>query len=187
LFNKKVAGGGILSWLGCHWIDLFRFLLQDEVATVSAFTGSYSKDPIDVEEIATVHLKFKKGAIVTLHTAYILPISKSGYKEGIKDSYLAIYGKSGNFVWNQPMSGANTVLMESVHPEFRLKPKQELNYNLPASDAYCGIFGEALLRKFIEAVETGASFPATGKDAMKDLEIIEAAYRSADSGKHITL
>ena len=191
LFNKNIAGGGILSWLGCHWIDLFRFLLQDEVAMVSAFTGRYSKDPgkdpLDVEEIATVHLKFHKGTIVTLHTAYLLPISKSGYKEGIKDSYLGIYGKSGNFVWNQPMSGNNRVLMESVHPEFRLKPRQEINYQLPASDAYCGVFGMELLRKSMEAVETGASFPATGKDAMKDLEIIEAAYQSADSGKHITL
>ena len=191
LFNKDVAGGGILSWLGCHWIDLFRFLLQDEVAMVSAFTGNYSEDPgqdpIDVEEIATVHLKFNKGTIVTLHTAYLLPISKSGYKEGIKDSYLAIYGKSGNFVWSQPMSGANTVLMESVHPEFRLKPRQELNYHLPESDAYCGAFGMELLRNFIEAVQTGTSFLATGKDAMKDLQIIEAAYRSAESGKHIKL
>ena len=187
LFNKDVAGGGILSWLGCHWIDLFRFLLQDEVAMVSAFTGNYSEDPIDVEEIATVHLKFNKGTIVTLHTAYLLPISKSGYKEGIKDSYLGIYGKLGNFVWSQPMSGSNTVLMESVHPEFRLKPRQELNYHLPESDAYCGAFGMELLRKFIEAVQTGASFPATGKDAMKDLQIIEAAYRSADSGKHVKL
>ena len=170
---------------------LFRFLLQDEVAMVSAFTGNYSEDPgqdpIDVEEIATVHLKFNKGTIVTLHTAYLLPISKSGYKEGIKDSYLAIYGKSGNFVWSQPMSGANTVLMESVHPEFRLKPRQELNYHLPESDAYCGAFGMELLRNFIEAVQTGTSFLATGKDAMKDLQIIEAAYRSAESGKHIKL
>ena len=41
--------------------------------------------------------------------------------------------------------------------------------------------------QIIEAVQTGASFPATGKDAMKALQIIEAAYRSAESGKHIKL
>jgi len=48
LFKKQTAGGGILSWLGCHWIDLFRFLLQDEVETVSAFAGNYSGDPVEV-------------------------------------------------------------------------------------------------------------------------------------------
>jgi len=187
LFKKHIAGGGILSWLGCHWIDLFRFLLQDEVETVSAFAGNYSGDPIEVEEIATTHLRFQKGTLATLHTAYILPISKSGYKEGIKDSYIAIYGRLGNFVWKQPMSGSNKISMESVHPEFRLKPQQELSYHLPESGAYCGAFGLELLKEFIKAARTGKAPPATGQDAMKDLQIIEAAYRSAESGKHIRL
>jgi predicted dehydrogenase len=187
LFKNDIAGGGILSWLGCHWIDLFRFLLQDEVEMVSAFTGNYSGGAVDVEEIAIVHLRFQKGTFVTLHTAYVLPISKSGYKEGIKDSYIAIYGKSGNFIWGQPMSGSNTISMESVHPDFRLKPRQELGYQIPESGAYCGSFGMELLRKFIEAVQTGKNPPATAQDAMKDLQIIEAAYRSAESGKHVKL
>jgi predicted dehydrogenase len=187
LFKKGIAGGGILSWLGCHWIDLFRFLLQDEVETVSALAGNYSGDPIEVEEIASVHLRFQKGTLATLHTAYVLPISKSGYKDGIKDSYIAIYGTLGNIVWQQPMSGSNKISMESVHPEFRSEPQQVLSYHVPESDAYCGAFGLELLKEFIKAARTGEVPPATGFDAMKDLQIIEAAYRSTESGKHIRL
>ena len=36
LFRREVAGGGILMWLGCHWLDLLRYVTGEEITQVSA-------------------------------------------------------------------------------------------------------------------------------------------------------
>ena len=40
LFKRSQAGSGILSWLGCHHIDILSYILDDRVAEVSAMVGS---------------------------------------------------------------------------------------------------------------------------------------------------
>ena len=52
LFKNEIAGGGILSWLGCHWIDLIRFIAKDEVQMVSAMTGTLNSRPILITGIS---------------------------------------------------------------------------------------------------------------------------------------
>ena len=50
LFSHQRAGGGILSWLGCHYVDLMRFVLADEVLSVSMLANTFCDEPIDVED-----------------------------------------------------------------------------------------------------------------------------------------
>jgi predicted dehydrogenase len=42
LFRHDQAGGGILSWLGCHYIDLMHYLTGDEIVAVSAEVATRS-------------------------------------------------------------------------------------------------------------------------------------------------
>jgi predicted dehydrogenase len=46
---------------------------------------------------------------------------------------------------------------------------------------------EALLRKLIAAIESGADPPSSGREAIATLAVIEAAYRAASSGERIRL
>ncbi|NPV54449.1 MAG: Gfo/Idh/MocA family oxidoreductase [Firmicutes bacterium] len=58
--SKELAGGGSLMDMGIHCIDLLRYWLG-EVVEVSAFVDTLDAD-YNVEDTATVLLKFKSGA-----------------------------------------------------------------------------------------------------------------------------
>src|SRR5205823_5227549 len=63
LFNSAAAGGGVLAWLGCHVLDLLRYLLQDEVVEVSSLTASLCEPGLGVEDSAALSLRFGNGAL----------------------------------------------------------------------------------------------------------------------------
>ena len=52
LFRKDTAGTGILSWLGCHYLDLLCYFLDDRVVEVAALVGQQNPEQIEVEDTA---------------------------------------------------------------------------------------------------------------------------------------
>ena len=59
LFNQDKAGGGILSWLGCHYIDQILNITQDEIVSVAAQVATRSGEDIDVEDVAALSLRIR--------------------------------------------------------------------------------------------------------------------------------
>ena len=47
LFRKDTAGTGILSWLGCHYLDLLCYFLDDRVVEVAALVGQQNPEQIE--------------------------------------------------------------------------------------------------------------------------------------------
>src|SRR5205814_8815217 len=99
LFDPAAAGGGVLAWLGCHVLDLLRYLLQDEVVEVSALTASLCEPGLGVEDSAALSLRFGNGALGTLHAGYHLPRSTPGYRAAAYDTTLRIRGTEGRCAW----------------------------------------------------------------------------------------
>ena len=99
LFQKQVSGGGIVSWLACHWIDAIRYITRNEVTAVSAMVDTLNGQAIDVEDTAGMIMRMESGAIATLHAGYLLPISQAGYLSGSYDTYLSFRGLDGNITW----------------------------------------------------------------------------------------
>ncbi len=50
LFQREAVGGGVLAWLGCHWLDALRFVTGEEIVRVQAELGITSGEAIDVED-----------------------------------------------------------------------------------------------------------------------------------------
>ena len=92
LFDKRKAGGGILSWLGCHYIDLLRYVLDDDVVEVCAIADTLSGEDIDVEDVASLAFRFRGGAIGSLHAGYQLAVSIPGYSGATYDNYVGFRG-----------------------------------------------------------------------------------------------
>jgi predicted dehydrogenase len=181
LFQRAAAGGGILAWLGCHFLDLLRFLLQDEIIAVAALAGCVGGDAIEVEDTAALALQFAGGALGTFHAGYLLPRSVHGYRGAAYDTYLGLRGSEGTFSW-QPTAKEQVVRLESADGRWLGAPEREVRYTLEPSEAYQGRHGLEFVREFIQAARAGVTPPATGEDALRVLEIIEAAYRSAETG-----
>jgi predicted dehydrogenase len=187
LFKKEIAGGGILSWLGCHFLDLLRFMLQDEVEAVSSIVATLSGEAIEVEDTASVSLKFRSGALGTFQLGYMLPTSRAGYVGASYDTYIGIRGHLGNVVW-EPSAKEPAVRVESVTPGWGSAPKREFRYTMAASEAYGGSYGEEFVRQFLRAALVGDTEPpTTGDDAMAVMRIVEAAYESSAMGKMINI
>lgn len=186
LFSREYGGGGILHWLGCHYFDLMRHLLDDDITHVSALTGALNGFALEVEDTAAVSMRWSSGALGTYAAGYHLPRSTAGYAGAAYDTYLAVRGLEGYFQW-QPTRADEIVRVESVHPDWAASPARELRYRLEPCDAYCGSFGLALMEAFIRNARAGVPQIAGGEDALRVLEFLEAAYRSAETGQTVSL
>jgi predicted dehydrogenase len=184
LFKKEIAGGGILSWLGCHYIDMMRYVSGDEIVSVSAEVATLSGEAINVEDTASLSFQFRSGAIGSLHAAYVLALSGGGYFGSGYDSYFGFRGREGRLFWD-PQSKPPRLYAESTRPEWVQAPIRNFQYELPESAAYGGRFGEQFIRDFYLASQGKATPPTTGRDALQVARIIEAAYESSRTGRRV--
>ena len=185
LFKKNVAGGGILSWLGCHYLDLLRYVTGSEITDVSAWVGTMSGEEIDVEDVATVSLRFDGGFVRSLQAGYQLALSKSGYMGPNYETYMSIRGTEGRVVW-EPSGTDVKLIAEST--QWTDAPSREIRFSLPAVDAYGGAYGLDFVDQFLASTKSPEiTPPADGADALQIARVIEAAYESSDSGRHISL
>ena len=187
LFNHAQSGGGILSWLGCHYIDMMRFLTGDEIVSVSAEIATRSGEGIDVEDVAVLSLRFRSGAVGSLHAGYMMALSGGGYhnKAGY-DTYGGFNGQLGRISWHSPSSPIKIVAV-SIHPAWAAAPQRVFDLPLAESPAYGGISGEQFLRAFIQAAQGQGQAWATGSDALQVARIVDAAYESSRTGRRIEI
>jgi len=89
--KKSRAGGGFLSWLGIHWLDLPVYLTGLQVQQVAGFTANVGGQPIDIEDSAAATMRYENNVLGTLMSGYFLD---RGYHSQIK-----IWGSAG---WIHP-------------------------------------------------------------------------------------
>ena len=84
---KARAGGGNLSWLGIHWLDLALFITGLKVKQTTGFAGVVGGQPLDTEDSAAVALRFDNGTFGTMTCGY--------YLDKGKQSHLQVWGEHG--------------------------------------------------------------------------------------------
>jgi predicted dehydrogenase len=182
LFKKEVAGGGVLAWLACHWLDALRYVTGDEVASAAALIGTVGGEAIDVEDVAGAALRLRSGALVTLHAGYLLSTGQPGYEGADFDYPIVLRGTAGTLT--HAREGAEQVVtLRSDAPGWQAAPRQVFRYTLPPSEAYGGVHGLQLFDRFLR----GETPLAGGEDALRVLEILDALYQSAASERTVHL
>jgi predicted dehydrogenase len=176
------TGGGILSWLGIHWLDLLYFLLGQRVARVTSLAASRNPERVRVEDTAVLALEYADGTLGTLHAGYLLPGSQSGYSGAAYDNYLALRGYDGWATWPVTSSPLAYNLF-STAASHETKGSEERRFELPASPAYGGSYGLQFVRAFLEAGRTHRPAPCPVEDLVHSLDVIEAALNAAASGQ----
>lgn len=186
LFDMDKAGGGILSWLGCHYIDQILNVTQDEIVSVAAQVATRSGAEIDVEDVAAVTFGFASGAVGTLHAGYMLGMSGGGYHNAAGyDTYVGVNGRLGRVTWASNGTPSR-IEVESSHPRWASAPRRTFHYSFPDSPAYGGASGEAFLRAFINACLGEGEPLATAEDAVRVARVIDAAYASSRTGRRVS-
>lgn len=175
MLQKSKSGGGPIYNLGVHWIDLFRWLLEDEVAEVSGRNVKVNTC-YDVEDNSYAHLRFHRGTLVALDISYTVPDS---FPYG-RDLYVALRGTKGVLSWAPTFEGQKDILQIcSDDPGMSGSPFRQMEFNLESVPGYAGCMGHEYVRTFLEAVRSGGEPPITGEDSVAVLRVVEAIYHAA--------
>ena len=183
MLERERSGGGPMMNLGVHWIDLFRWILEDDVAEVSGQNVKINQT-YDIEDNSFAHIRFSGGALVALDISYTVPDS---YPYG-RDLFLAVRGTTGAISWAPAYEGEKDLLhVCSDHPDFAGSPRRQLAFELESAEGYSGIMGLKYVIDFAEAIIVDREPAITGADGVYALRVVEAIYRSAREKRWVTL
>ena len=166
--DSSKAGGGALIDMGCYDLDAILYILgSPQPITVSAMTfrgvGDQPEPNViyDVEEHASLMVRFKEGPVATLETAWAANMDQG---EGI-----VVFGTRGGL---------------KLKP-FTLYAEQEGKHVAITMDL--PVEGGDFIDDFITACLKDKSPKTPGEDGLKVMQIISMAYLSAKLGREVTL
>jgi len=162
-WSRGSAGGGVLMYTGIHSIDRLRWLFRSEVSEVFARARSFSHD-VDVEDGLVATLIFANGAIATLFE------TSPRYRVSPRN-------------WDTELVGTKACM--------RIRTREYLEYSgddhaYRVEIAHDDHFASQA-RDFVDAVRQRRTPWITGEDGIKTLAVALAIYRSAESGRLVSL
>lgn len=183
VYDKTASRGGIVQWLGVHWIDLLPWILDDPIVSVDAkFRMSKA---VDVETTAVVTLETASGAIGSLECGYTL-------RDGRYDTQIDIRGSRGRSEWD-PMGRTfgfddeTEVTLDSSADGWASTPRRTITHDYQPAPGYGGRWGLAFMQRFLDAREGDGTGGATLDDAVQVLRILDAIYQSASENRPVTV
>ena len=184
--NRKYSGGGVLSDLGPHVIDIcMMFFPNDLPSEVSLFTeyntdvkesgakwfdlgGEYSL-PIDVEDTAIGSIKYKDGVSVNFELSWSVPIQGDctyftliGTKGSIE--LKTLFGFSDDRLWKEDSMIINNNSLRS----YKINLNSEFNHTRLAF--------LSMASYFISVIRGETRYTLNGQDALRNVKIIESLY-----------
>jgi predicted dehydrogenase len=166
--DPALGGGGAIMDVGVHGIDTLRFVLG-EVEAVTAMVDTVAFD-YPVDDTATILLRFEGGAQAVVSAAF----SVSGVDSPTLD-YLEVSGTGGR-IWTSPIHAK-----DSSGALRLMTPDGEERFHFTQSTHKAVI--EACSRSILQ----GEPAPIPGREGLAGMQVVEAAYASARTGRTITL
>ncbi|HXN21402.1 MAG TPA: Gfo/Idh/MocA family oxidoreductase [Candidatus Dormibacteraeota bacterium] len=164
--NIPEWGGGALMDIGCYPVAVSRFIFVEEPSRV---LGLIERDPdMKIDRLISVILDFPSGqSIFTCGTQLV------AYQ---RMQFLGTRGRiEVEIPFNAPNDRPCRILIDDGRDVFGSGVDTE---TVPPCDQYM-LQGD----QFSKAVREGGEVPVSVDDAVKNMAVIEAIFRSADSGK----
>jgi len=162
LYNRALSGGGPITDVGVHCIDVLRYILQDEPRRVSALARRDEQSG-DVEAAAVLTLEFQRGTLAT-----VLVSTRAHYR-----TPLEVVGDAGVLRADDALNVERPVTIELWRNGQRLGEETVSNQLAYARQ----------VDSFAAAVEGREVFPVPGQEGWQNQIILDAAYRSLASGR----
>jgi predicted dehydrogenase len=162
--NIPEDGGGALMDIGCYPINISRFLFGEEPARVF---GVAERDPVmKIDRLTSGILEFPSGQAIFTCSTQLVPYQR-----------INVFGTKGRIEieipFNAPPDRPCRILIDDGRDVFGGGITME---TLPVCDQYT-VQGDAFSRAILENTEV----PVPMEDAVKNMAVIEAIFRSAAS------
>ena len=164
--NIPECGGGALMDVGCYPITTSRFMFGEEPSRV---LGLIEKDPVmKVDRLTSAVLDFPSGRSTFTCSTQLVPYQRM--------HFLGTRGRIEiEIPFNAPKDRPCRIFIDDGGELFGSGITTE---SFPTCDQYT-IQGDV----FSKAVREGGQVPVSLADALKNMAVIEAIFRSAESGK----
>jgi predicted dehydrogenase len=167
--DKRLAGGGAVMDHTVHLVDVLRWYLQSEVVEVYAATNHIiHRSTVSVETGGLLLLTFANGVFATIDCSWSRPARYPTWG-GLALKLIGERGVINVDAFRQTMA---------VHGNVR----QHTRWMYWGSDA-----NRAMLEDFVLAIQQGRSPRVRGEDGYRALEVVLAAYESAEKGAPVRL
>jgi predicted dehydrogenase len=165
--DMEKAGGGVFVDNGIVMLDLGLWMLGfPEVKSVSAI--NYKHNTKTVEDSNFSFIKFKNGSSLTIEVSWSLLRSGEFF-------YCNVFGTNGSATIN-PLK-INKLVNKQM---FDITPKNIKKTQASYKNSY-----EIEMQYFIGAIRGTHTPISTGKEALSVMQIVDAVYKSAKTGKEV--
>jgi predicted dehydrogenase len=177
----KLDGGGALMNQAIHSVDLLVWLMGP-VESVAAHTAMLAHERIEVEDVAVASLRFASGALGTIEAS---TAAYPGYLKRIEISGshgTAVLEEEDIKVWDF----ARTLKSDTALRE-RMAGKTKTGGGAADPAAIGHHAHAAQFKDFLQAIQKGTTPSIDGHEGRRSVEVIEAIYKSAKTGKAVRI
>lgn len=179
--DPATGGGGSLVDMGGHCIDLLGMFFG-QIKMVSCFTNN-TVHPYKSEDGAVVLLKFESGAMATVDTFFCIPDNAS-------KNLLEIYGSRGGIIAKgtigQGSAGEMTACLEASDGGYDASQARGVAGGVAIAPEPFNTY-KAEIEEFGNAIIENRPPCISGELGLQSQKILEACYKSARTGKAISI
>lgn len=177
----QLDGGGALMNQAIHSVDLLTWLMGP-VDSITAHTSTLAHKRISVEDVAVATLRFANGALGVIEAS---TAAYPGYLKRIE-----IHGSEGTAIleeediktWDFAKKGRSDA---AIKRRMAGKTKTGGGASDPTAIGHHG--HAAQFKDVLNAIKSGGTPAIDGHEGRRSVEIILAIYKSAESGRTVTL
>ena len=183
---KQHSGGGACIDIGVHILDLTLWMmgnpqpaavsgvsrreLVDRKGSFSSWSGQVLDCPFDVEDFGAAFVRFENGATLFLEVSWFLHHDALG-----EDMQLWLYGTEAGAHW----PSCQLISTNYETKQFYKSQLQETRGGLEAHAQECV--------EFAQAVAEGAPSPVPAEQSLQVMTVLDALYRSQETGAEVRL
>ena len=158
--DPSMSLAGSLVGMGVHIVDLFRFLLNDEFRSVTAFSHPEGEA---LDHLTAVVARFERGIVGSLVSGRVLPASRNEF---------TIYGSQAR------IGGLNTL---GPKIDSKLQVVREGKEEVTTADQ--GDMYTDEISDFNQSIKADGAPRSTGVDGLRANEVLEAVIQARASGR----
>lgn len=179
---KSKGGGGALIDLGVHCLDLIMYMTGQKIKRVVALNSTQTFN-YEVEDSSKVVFELSNGAFGHVDSYFNIPDDASDWR-------MEFYGTRGRILASdtigQEGKGKVEVIKTNEAGEYNAQQNNQKLESTVLKAEFIDMYEEEI-RVFSESILTGKELEAPASAALQVQKIIEAAYKSSETGRFIEI
>ncbi|NLF17597.1 MAG: Gfo/Idh/MocA family oxidoreductase [Lentisphaerae bacterium] len=167
-------GGGVIIDQAIHTLDLLRWFVGDEIATIDTHIANREHPTIEVEDVADGVIGFRNGVRAAFWA--------NNYYSHDAQVELDIACEHGSV---RMLAEEGRVIFDDGR-EFIARPNPAESFDYGGGPSYWGASHVKQIDQFYEAIAAGESPEIDGREAFKTQQMVCAMYESGKTGRRVT-